>query len=83
MTTIDFNQLMTDAGEGFQPVPNGPYNVEVSKSEATTTSEATGRKPMIRVNLRIVDGPHAGRILFDQFAGRDWNARTENEEAGE
>lgn len=64
MTTIDFNQLMNEAGDSFQPIPDGPYHVEVAKSEATTTST---NKPMIRVQLRIIGGPHAGRIVFDQF----------------
>lgn len=64
MTVIDFGQLMKEAGEGFQPVPTGPYNAEVTKATATTSS--TG-KPMIKVTLRIVGGPHEGRQLFDQF----------------
>lgn len=64
MTTIDFNALMGEAGDSFQPIPDGPYHVEVSKAEAVTTS--TG-KPMIRVQLRIIGGPHASRIVFDQF----------------
>jgi len=62
MTTIDFNKLMADAGEGFQPVPPGPYHVEVSKSEATQSST---RKPQLKLQYRILDGAHAGRILFD------------------
>lgn len=64
MTTIDFGKLMQDAGEGFQPVPTGPYNVQVVKSTAVTSS--TG-KPMIKVQLQIMGGPHDGRRLFDQF----------------
>jgi hypothetical protein len=55
---------MKEAGEGFQPVPSGPYNVQVSKAEATTSSTS---KPMIKVQLRIVGGPHDGRLLFDQY----------------
>lgn len=64
MTTIDFNKLMQDAGEGFQPIPDGPYHVEVAKAVSEPTK--TG-KPMIRVQLRIIGGPHAGRLVFDQF----------------
>jgi len=64
MTTIDFNALMKNAGEGFQPVPTGPYNAQVAKTEATMSS--TG-KPMIKVQLQIIGGPHDGRRLFDQF----------------
>jgi hypothetical protein len=64
MTTIDFQQLMKDAGEGFQPVPTGPYNAEVAKAEAVMSST---NKPMIKVQLRIIGGPNEGRLLFDQF----------------
>ncbi|MCA1806348.1 MAG: DUF669 domain-containing protein [Actinobacteria bacterium] len=64
MTSIDFNALMQEAGEGFQPVPPGPYTIQVHKTEATTSST---QKPMIRAQLRIMGGPHDGRILFDQY----------------
>lgn len=64
MTSIDFGQLMKEAGEGFQPVPSGPYNVQLVKAEAVTSG--TG-KPMIKVRLQIIGGPHDGRQLFDQF----------------
>lgn len=64
MTTIDFNALMQEAGEGFQPIPPGPYTVEVEKAEPTTSST---NKPMIRATLRIIGGPHNGRKLFDQY----------------
>jgi hypothetical protein len=64
MTTIDFGQLMKDAGEGFQPVPSGPYNAQVVKAEATQTANG---KPMIKIQLQIVGGPSDGRKLFDQF----------------
>jgi hypothetical protein len=64
MTSIDFNALMEEAGEGFQPIPPGPYTVEVAKAEAVTSST---QKPMIRAQLRILGGPHNGRIVFDQY----------------
>jgi hypothetical protein len=61
---INFNELMKEAGEGFQPVPPGPYTVECEKAEAVKSST---NKPQIRVTLRILGGPHNGRKLFDQF----------------
>lgn len=64
MTTIDFGQLMKEAGEGFKPIPNGPYTAEVAKCEAVTAS--TG-KPMLKVQWRILGGPHEGRIVFDNI----------------
>ena len=63
MTVIDFGALMKEAGDGFGAVPEGPYHIEIAKSEATTSSN---NNPMIKVQLRIIGGPHAGRLLFDQ-----------------
>jgi hypothetical protein len=61
---INFNQLMAEAGEGFQPIPAGPYTVECEKAEAVKSST---NKPQIRVTLRVLGGQHNGRKLFDQF----------------
>jgi hypothetical protein len=61
---INFQQLMAEAGEGFRPIPPGPYTVECEKAEATTSST---QKPQIRVTLRVLGGDHNGRKLFDQF----------------
>lgn len=72
MTTIDFNALMEEAGEGFQPIPPGPYTVEVCKAELTTSST---QKPMIRAQLKILGGPHNGRIVFDQYTLSAGNPR--------
>jgi hypothetical protein len=64
MTTIDFGQLMKDAGEGFKPIAPGQYNAEVAKCEAVTSG--TG-KPMLKVQMRIIGGPSEGRIVFDNI----------------
>lgn len=64
MTDINFGQLMEQASAGFEPVPDGTYDVEVVKADAVTSS--TG-KPMIKVQHTIQGGPHNGRKLFDQF----------------
>ena len=62
---INFQQLMAEAGEGFQPIPAGPYSVECEKAEATRSKSA--QAPQVRVTLRILGGAHNGRKLFDQF----------------
>lgn len=64
MTSINFADLYDQAGQGFEPIPDGTYDIEVTKAEAVTSS--TG-KPMIKVQHKIVGGPHDGRQLFDQF----------------
>lgn len=65
MTQINFQQLMQEATTGFEPVPDDQYTVQVEKANADKPT-STG-KPMIKVEYRILGGPHDGRKLFDQF----------------
>ena len=64
MTEVNFQALMSSAGEGFKPVPSGDYQAVWTKSEATTSK---GGKAMIRGQFRIVGGPHDGRLVFNNF----------------
>lgn len=62
--SIDWNQLSKDAEAAFSPVPPGDYNALVTESSAVVAG--TG-KPMVKVKFRILDGPHANRVLFNNF----------------
>ncbi len=62
---VNFADIIEDIDyDAFAPVPVGVYPVEVIKAEAKQAS--TGRE-MINVQLRIVDGPSKGRMLFNNF----------------
>lgn len=61
---MNYAELMQNASSGFDPLPAGDYDVEVVKSENTTSS--TG-KTMFKVQMKVLNGPHAGRIVFNQF----------------
>lgn len=62
---VNFADIIEDIDyDAFAPVPVGVYPVEVIKAEAKQAS--TGRE-MISVQLRIVDGPSKGRMLFNNF----------------
>jgi hypothetical protein len=62
--SIDFNQLMKQAdAAGFTIVPDGRYDVIVTKSEVKPTSTS---KEMIKVVAEIDGGPHNKRKLFTQ-----------------
>ena len=50
--------------DAFASVPVGVYPMEVIKSEAKQAS--TGRE-MINVQLRIIEGPSKGRMIFNNF----------------
>lgn len=61
MTEIDWGSLQKEAKS---LVPDGDYNVIIT--EATATTASTG-KPMIKVKMRITDGPHEKKPLWTQF----------------
>lgn len=46
------------------PLAAGAYNVIVEKAEVAPTK--TGGQ-MIKVQLKVLDGPSTGRMIFDQF----------------
>lgn len=71
MTEVNFQQLMSQAGEGFRPVPSGDYQAVWTKSEAAATKNG---KAMIRGQFRIVGGPHDGRLVFNNFVISPENA---------
>lgn len=52
------------AGEGFDPLPAGWYNVRVE--DATEVKASTGT-PGIKLDMAVLDGPHAGRKIFDRI----------------
>ena len=66
MTTMPWSQLIAEAeaGGAGEPVPEGPYRCEVTKAEAKTAS--TG-KSMVVAGFKILDGPYAGRPLYNNF----------------
>lgn len=58
---LNWGSLYDSTGDADQPLPNGPYEVEVTKCEAKTTK--TG-KPMFSMSAKVLGGPHAGRFVF-------------------
>jgi hypothetical protein len=64
---VNFAELygeQDDSAVSYDPLPVGPYLVEVMESTATVSS--TG-KPMIKATLKVVEGPYANRRLWTQF----------------
>lgn len=64
MTSIDWAKLAQTAERETQLIEDGVYAVECTKAEATTAS--TGSK-MIKLVLRITEGPRTGRNLYTNF----------------
>lgn len=51
--------------EDFVPVPPGDYVVHITGSEMVQTKAGTGE--MLKLELEIIEGPSAGRKLFDRL----------------
>jgi hypothetical protein len=65
LTTIDFGKALQDAkGASFEALPIGDYDVEVAKSEATTSQNG---KPMIKTTMKVVTGPYEKRPIINNF----------------
>lgn len=62
MTTINWAALRQTADDATKPLPDGDYNVVVTK--ATAANAATSGNPMIKIMLEVEDGPKSGRSLF-------------------
>lgn len=63
---------LSNVSEQGTPVPDGAYNVVVEKAELADTR--SGGK-MIKVQLSVIDGPHANRKIFNQFNIDNANAQ--------
>jgi hypothetical protein len=59
---VNFADLAKEAEGAFEPVPVGTYECVVNSAELKAAS--TG-KNMYALTYKIQDGPHAGRILFN------------------
>lgn len=64
MTTVSWKSLKQSADDASRPLPKDWYLLEVVKTEATTASTGS---PMIKAQLRVIDGPANGRVLFTNF----------------
>ena len=58
---VNWGALMEASGGAFEPLPNGDYDIQVTKSEA---SKSSGGKTMFKLTLNVVAGPHTNRKLW-------------------
>lgn len=58
---VNWGALMEASGGAFEPLPNGDYDIQVTKSEA---SKSSGGKTMFKLTLNVVAGPHVNRKLW-------------------
>lgn len=61
--TFDASQVEPNAP--FEVVPPGDYRVQITASSMETTKDGQGQ--YLKLELEIVEGPQAGRKLFDRL----------------
>lgn len=61
---INFGDLFKQAKKEMTLIPDGDYNIVVTKADATKASTGS---PMIKYTLKIEGGPQDGRIVYGQF----------------
>src|SRR5688572_26279232 len=67
MAGMDWGQLVEQAkeGGGFEPLPVGDYDVEVTESRHQKSKAS--QKDMFVVRFKVVNGPYANRSVWNNF----------------
>jgi Protein of unknown function (DUF669) len=76
MARLSFDPDATDGTGGFTPIPPGRYLLEIQESDVRPTKAGTGE--YLYLVLRVVTGPHEGRLIWDRL-----NFSNPNEQAQE
>lgn len=75
MARISFDQDKVEGTGSFTPIPPGKYLVEITDSDVRPTKSGTGE--YVYLVLRVVDGPHEGRLIFDRLNYINQNQQAE------
>src|SRR5512134_2666372 len=60
-----FDATVIEPNKPLEPLPGGRYIAQVVQSEMRTTKDGTGR--LLWLELDVLEGPYAGRKLFDRL----------------
>jgi hypothetical protein len=72
MANFSFDSTGIEPAKPFEVLPAGRYSVVVTDSDLVRTQAGDGQ--MVKLELTIVDGPHANRKLFDRITVDNPNA---------
>lgn len=64
MASVNYAQLAKEAAKGFEPIPVGPYEVEVTGAESKTSSN---NNPFYKVEFTLAAGPNKGRKVWSNI----------------
>lgn len=74
MATLNFNAQQVSPESEFSPLPAGIYIAQITDSEIKPTKTGSGH--YLQLTWKVLDGQHAGRLVFDRL-----NIANENERA--
>lgn len=67
MPIRSWGDLLNDAGgagDSYDPIPTGDYDFVISQADATQSQNG---KTMYKIRAKVESGPHADRLVFEQF----------------
>lgn len=65
MAGLNFDARNVDPKDSFDPIPAGWYNGRIDASEMKPTKDGQGQ--YLELRIRIIDGQHANRVIFDRL----------------
>ncbi len=74
MALLQFNAQAVSPESEFSPIPAGVYAAQVVESDVKPTKTGSGH--YLQLTWKILDGQHAGRLVFDRL-----NIANQNETA--
>jgi hypothetical protein len=73
MAQLNFNAADVPPNDVLEAIPAGWYNVMIDYSETKPTKN--GRGSYLELSLKVLDGPYAGRKVFDRLNLQNDNAQ--------
>lgn len=74
MVQLNFDANQVPPNAGYEPVPEGWYNVAITESDVKPTKDGEGA--MLVLKASIIDGPHANKLIFIRL-----NIQNKNQQA--
>jgi len=68
---FDQNEIQDAHKNDFDPIPAGTYTAEITRSEIKDNASGSGNR--LSLGLKIIDGHHAGRLIFQDITLRNNN----------
>ena len=74
LLNLNFTQdeVKNAKSDNFAPIPAGNYTAEITRSEVKQTKD--GRGSYLSLSLKVLEGDHAGRLIFQNITLTNANA---------